>query len=136
MEPNISRFANYMKLHELIRVKLADNHVVLAPGWGIVRLTLRYEKTLIDRDFDFLHVPNLQCTLISVSCLVSERISFISSLSRGMLSADDGHGPPLAHVHPYNGLYLLDATYATGNIVASAMLVRSSSVALSLHTWH
>lgn len=90
----------------------------------------------MDQDFDFLHVPNLWCTLILVSCLVSERISFIPSSKGGILSANDSQGPPLAHVHPCNSLYLLNATYTTGNTAASAMLVRSSSPALSLHTWH
>jgi hypothetical protein len=60
MEPDISRFAHYTKLDEPIRVKLADNHEVLAPGWGTVRLTLQYEQSSTIRDFDFLHVPD--CT--------------------------------------------------------------------------
>ncbi|KAG2032933.1 hypothetical protein BDR03DRAFT_1014785 [Suillus americanus] len=38
MEPDISHFAHHTKLHELICVKLADDHVVLAPGWGTVKL--------------------------------------------------------------------------------------------------
>jgi transposase InsO family protein len=136
MEPDISRFAHYTRLPEPIRVKLADNHVVMAPGWGTVRLALQYKNTSTDWDFDFLHVPDLRCTLISVSCLASERISFISTSKGGILSANDGHGPPLAHVHPRDGLYMLDATYTTGNAAASAMLVTSPSTALSLHTWH
>jgi hypothetical protein len=36
MEPEISHFSHYTKLREPIRhgVTLADNHVVMAPGWG------------------------------------------------------------------------------------------------------
>jgi hypothetical protein len=42
MEPEISRFSHYTKLRDPICVMLADEHVVLAPGWGKVRLILHY----------------------------------------------------------------------------------------------
>jgi hypothetical protein len=71
MEPELSRFSHYTKLHEPIRVTLADEHVVLAPGWGRVKLTLWYGDSLTVHDLEFLHVPDLRCTLISVSTLAS-----------------------------------------------------------------
>ncbi|KAG2029859.1 hypothetical protein BDR03DRAFT_1017804 [Suillus americanus] len=65
MEPDISCFAHYTKLHEPIRVKLADNHVVLAPGWGTMTLALQYEQSLTNQDFDFLHIPDLLYSKVS-----------------------------------------------------------------------
>jgi transposase InsO family protein len=137
MEPDISRFSHYTKLSEPICVKLADNHVVLAPGWGTVNLALRYNGVLTERAFSFLHVPDLRCTLISVSSLASAHISFATCSMGGTLRANDGAGSPLAHVHLKGGLYLLDATYTmASDYTATAMLVKSPSSALSLHTWH
>jgi hypothetical protein len=34
MEPEISHFFHYTKLHKPIHVTLANEHVILAPGWG------------------------------------------------------------------------------------------------------
>ncbi|KAG2131983.1 uncharacterized protein EDB93DRAFT_1094085, partial [Suillus bovinus] len=109
MEPEISCFSHYTKLREPIRVMLADEHVVLAPGWGKVRLALRYGTSLTEHDFEFLHIPDLHCTLISVSNLASAHISFTTTSKGGTLRSHDGDGPFLAHVHPKGGLYLLDA---------------------------
>jgi hypothetical protein len=67
------------------------------------------------QEFEFLHVPDLRCTLISVSTLASTRISFTTNSKGGTLRSDDVTGPYLADVHPKGGLYLLDATYCTEN---------------------
>ncbi|KAG0707160.1 hypothetical protein DFH29DRAFT_995221 [Suillus ampliporus] len=138
MEPEISRFSHYIKLREPIRVTLADEHVVLAPGWGKVRLALRYGTSLTERDFEFLHIPDLWCTLISVSTLASARISFTTSSKGGTLRSDDGDGPCLAHVHLKGGLYLLDAAYCICSTPTpmQAMLSQSPSLPSSLNTWH
>jgi transposase InsO family protein len=139
MEPDISRFSHYTKLREPIRVTLADDHVVLAPGWGTVKLLLRFGELLTERPFEFLHVPDLRCTLISVSALASACISFTTSSKGGILRSCDGTGPSIANVRPQGGLYLLDATYAPmPDATAAAFIVRSPSVSgsPSIHTWH
>ncbi|KAG0691746.1 hypothetical protein DFH29DRAFT_819035, partial [Suillus ampliporus] len=111
MEPEISRFSHYTKLREPIRVTLADEHVVFAPGWGTVKLVLRYGDSLTEHSLEFLHVPDLRCTLVSVSTLASARISFMTTSKGGTLRSNDGNGPYLARVHQRGGLYILDATY-------------------------
>jgi len=137
MEPEMSRFSHYTKLCDPIRVMLADEHVVLAPGWGKVRLILHYGTSLTEQNFEFLHVPDLRCTLISVSTLTSACISFTTSSRGGTPRSNDGTGPYLADVHPKGSLYLLDATYHAQNAPpAHTMLSQSSSSPSSLHTWH
>jgi transposase InsO family protein len=133
MEPEISRFSHYTKLRDPIRVTLADEHVVFAPGWGKVKLVLRYGDSLTEHDLEFLHVPDLRCTLISVSTLASARISFMTTSTGGTLRSNDGDGPCIAHVHQKSGLYLLDAMY---HAPARAMLTKASSTLPSLNTWH
>ena len=119
MEPEISRFSHYTLLHEPIRVTLADNHVVLAPGWGTVDLMLRDGTSLTRRSFEFLHIPDLRCTLISVSMLASSHIAFMTNSQGGRLHLDDGAGAWLATISVHRGLYLLDASYATLPVAAA-----------------
>jgi transposase InsO family protein len=140
MEPEKSHFSHYTKLREPIRVTLADNHVVMAPGWGTVNLMLRHGTSLTERAFEFLHVPDLRCTLISVSMLASAHIAFITDSRGGQLRLDDGLGPWLATVSVDHGLYLLDAAYTCPrpHRPAIAMLTGTKSLpaALSLDVWH
>ncbi|KAG2747581.1 hypothetical protein P692DRAFT_20669949, partial [Suillus brevipes Sb2] len=74
MESNHSLFTRYRTYNPPLIVKLANDNTVLAPGWGFIMLVLDDNGRHESIELPFLHVPDLRCTLISVSALVSEGI--------------------------------------------------------------
>jgi hypothetical protein len=76
MESKHSLFTRYRTYNPPLIVKLANDDTVLAPGWGFITLALDDNGRHESIELPFLHVPDLWCTLISVSALASEGIFF------------------------------------------------------------
>ncbi|KAG2737722.1 hypothetical protein P692DRAFT_20671070, partial [Suillus brevipes Sb2] len=74
MESNHSLFTRYRPYNPPLIVKLANDDTVLAPGWGFITLALDNDGRHESIELPFLHIPDLRCTLISVSALASQSI--------------------------------------------------------------
>ncbi|KAG2123444.1 uncharacterized protein EDB93DRAFT_1073164, partial [Suillus bovinus] len=95
----------YSPYNPPLTIKLANNDVVFAPGWGVIRLMIDNGATWEPIELPFLHVPDLRWTLISVSALASEGVFFeTDAKGAGMHRAD---GTTIARVDCIDGLYYL-----------------------------
>lgn len=132
MESDYSHFTRYSAYNPPITVKLANDDVVFAPGWGIIKLVMNNGMSWEPVELPFLHVPDLRCTLISVSALASEGIFFATNAKGGSMERADG--TPVAQVDCTSGLYYLQAKYDENH---TAFAVKSvSSTALPMTVWH
>lgn len=132
MQSNYSLFTRYTPYNPPIEVKLANNHIVFAPGYGVIKLVLHDGKRWVPFELSFLHVPDLRCMLISVSALASEGIFFKTNPDGGWIHCLDG--TTIGRVDCSAGLYYLRARYEGSH---AAFATRSAkSKPLSLATWH
>jgi len=90
MESNHSLFTCYKPYNSPLIVKLANDNTVLAPGWGFIMLALDNDGRHESIELPFLHVPDLWCTLISVSALASQGIFFKTDAEGGWMHYADG----------------------------------------------
>ncbi|KAG1763631.1 hypothetical protein EDD22DRAFT_776879, partial [Suillus occidentalis] len=107
MESDHSLFTRYSPYNPPLTVKLANNDVVFAPGWGTIKLVLDNDGKWEPIELPFLHVPDLRCTLISVSALASEGIFFETNAKGARMHRVDG--TTIASVNCTDGLYYLRA---------------------------
>jgi hypothetical protein len=85
MESDHSLFTCYQTYNPPLIVKLANDDIVSAPGWGFIKLVLDDNRRCEAIELPFLHVPDLHCTLISVSALASEGIFFKTDAKGGKM---------------------------------------------------
>jgi hypothetical protein len=130
MEFNHSLFTHYRPYNPPLILKLANDNTVLAPGWGFITLALDNDGRHESIELPFLHVPDLQCTLISVSALASQSIFFETDAEGGRMHCADG--TVIARVNCSAGLYYLRATHTH-----TAFAIRSIvTMPLPLAVWH
>jgi len=131
MESDYSHFTRYTPYNPPVKVKLANDHVVFAPGWGIIRLSVHNGELWKSLELSFLHVPDLRCTLISVSALASEGIFFNTDAQGGWMRRASNIA--VAQVSCSKGLYYLRAKYDDDH---TAFAVKASTSPLPLAVWH
>jgi hypothetical protein len=130
MESNHSLFTRYRPYNPPLILKLANDNTVLAPGWGFITLALDNDGRHESIELPFLHVPDLWCTLISISALASQSIFFETDAEGGRMHHADR--TVIAHVNCSAGLYYLQAMHTH-----TAFAVRSIvTMPLPLAVWH
>ncbi|KAG2068681.1 hypothetical protein BDR04DRAFT_1119649 [Suillus decipiens] len=89
MESKLSFFTRYRTYKPPLMVKLANDDTILAPGWGFIMLAFDNDGKYESIELPFLHVPDLWCTLISVSTLAAEGIFFEMDAEGGQMHHAD-----------------------------------------------
>lgn len=115
-------FTTYTPCVRNIKIKIADGSLTLVAGKGSIQIS-----DFIVLEF-ILHVPKLDCSLLSISQLTKQSNCYAKFLTSHYVFQDISSGVTIESVKRYEGLYYFKVTIRVGNLLVVGNFVSISKV--------